>query len=107
MLVHHQEWSKTTVVEGLQHLFSEHGVWVKFLTGDGDSTVFARARKRTPFEDKIKKIECAYLIVQGYTSKLHTLALKTTLELEEQKKRIRTFLASQLQFMESLEILNE
>jgi hypothetical protein len=64
---------QTIVVEGLNYIFDKHQVWVKFLIGDGDSSVFARVRERAPFGYKIKKMECANHMVKCYTSKLYTM----------------------------------
>jgi len=76
---------QTIIVEGLTHVYREHGLWVKFVIGDGDPSVYARVRERAPRGSLVLKLECSNHMTRNYTSKLHAVRQNTKFPLAARK----------------------
>lgn len=73
------------LVEGVRQLYHLHGVWCKYVIGDGDSNTFQKLRERTPRGCEMIKMECANHITRNYTGKLHKLTSDISFSSESRK----------------------
>lgn len=69
------EWM--LIVEGIRELYEVHGVWCKFLIGDGDSSVYQKIRERTPRGSEVCKLECCNHLVRCYMKNLYKMQTDT------------------------------